>query len=81
MSNRQMIMSYLEDRIIKDGETAEIKMTCGVPILGPLLWKVYYDDIIRLEMPEGRNLIAFADDLVTVSCGDIVQISHTNINN
>ena len=50
----------------------KLRLTCGVPqgsILGPLLWNVYYHDVFRVEMPDGVNLIGYADDLALVAVG------------
>lgn len=41
-------------------------MTAGVPqvsVLGPTLWNVAYDDVLRLEHTEGVHTIAYVDDL------------------
>ena len=40
-------------------------MTCGVPqgsILGPLLWNLLYDEVLREKVEVGVELIGFADD-------------------
>lgn len=41
-------------------------MTAGVSqgsVLGPTLWNRAYDGVLRLEMPPGVRMIAYADDL------------------
>jgi len=40
-------------------------------VLEPALWNVFYDDLLRLPMPEGINLIGFADDIVIVATAAI----------
>lgn len=65
---RRMLDNYLHDRAIEwNGNTH--KMTAGVPqgsVLGPILWSVAYDGVLRLEYPEGVTPVAYADDLALV---------------
>mgnify|MGYP005984313203 CR=1 FL=1 len=44
-------------------------MACGVPqgfVLGPTLWNLLYDKLLKTRLPIGARLIAFADDLAIV---------------
>ncbi|KAL4154115.1 hypothetical protein QTP88_001948 [Uroleucon formosanum] len=69
----RLVDDYISDRRIiyeADGQRAEVKLTCGVPqgsVLGPTLWNVLYDDLLRVPLPEGVEYLAFADDVALVA--------------
>jgi len=65
MSGRQLVVEDLQ------GDT-RIGVTCGVPqgsVLGPLLWNVFYDSLLRLRVPRGVELVGYADDVAVVVRG------------
>lgn len=67
-----VIASYLSNRRIlleAEGTTETVKITSGVPqgsVLGPTLWNVLYDELLRIEFPGEVTLIGFADDIAMV---------------
>lgn len=69
----RLVDDYLSDRKIiyeADGQKTEVKLTSGVPqgsVLGPTLWNVLYDDLLRVPLPEGVEYLAFADDVALVA--------------
>jgi len=61
----RIIKSYLNNRWVLINDQ-KVRVTCGVPqgsVLGPYLWNVLYDEVLETDLPEGVQLVAFADDL------------------
>jgi len=70
----RMLNSYFQDRYIeyttKDGSTARMEVQKGVPqglVLGPLVWIMVYDKVLKVKKEEGCEVIGYADDTAVIS--------------
>lgn len=53
----------------EDGRKIKRRATQG-SVLGPLLWNLFFDDILRIELPKkNAACIAYADDLALLIRG------------
>ena len=76
---QRLLVNYLGERLLlvdtPEGER-RIDVRCGVAqgsVLGPTLWNLAYDGVLRLPLPEGAELVGFADDLGLVATARTVE--------
>jgi len=74
---RRIVSSYLSHRFVtyknNRGRHVEREVSAGVPqgsVLGPLLWNVAFDSVLRLRREEGCHTVCYADDTLLISTSD-----------
>lgn len=77
---QRIIDSYLSNRLIaytnEDGTQVTRKIETGVPqgsVLGPLLWNITFDKVLKAKMENGCSLLAYADDTLIISTGESIE--------
>ncbi|KAJ8711440.1 hypothetical protein PYW07_008682 [Mythimna separata] len=51
-------------------------MSCGVPqesVLGPSLWNIGYDYMLRGDLPDEVRVVCYADDALVLERGESYQ--------
>lgn len=72
----RMLASYFCDRrvaLVVGGRALWKTSTMGCPqgsVLGPALWNLLLDDLLRLPVPQGVAFMAYADDVTVLVAGD-----------
>lgn len=76
MSLFKLVGNYFQDRVLLYDTEVGVgrrKVSAGVPqgsILGAILWNIMYDAVLRLKLPEGVEIVGYADDIVLLVMGD-----------
>ncbi|CAB0032299.1 unnamed protein product [Trichogramma brassicae] len=82
----KIIANYFQDRVLEFGTSdgPEVgSVTAGVPqgsVLGPTLWNVMYDAILRLNLQRSVNIVGFADDIALVAVGKYLWQIENHLN-
>jgi len=70
------VRDYLRDRVLaftdRDRTVRERRVECEVPqgsVLGPLLWNLAYDHVLRSALPPGSSIVCYADDTLVLAGG------------
>lgn len=73
---KAIIRSYLAERtatLILGGVAKKVRLTKGCPqgsILGPILWNITMDNLLKKQQPEYARIQAYADDIAVSIAGD-----------
>ncbi len=59
------------------------EMTCGVPqesVLGPLLWNIAFDNILKEDITLVVNMICYANNILVVTAKDDIYMPKWKLN-
>ncbi|CAK1602210.1 unnamed protein product [Parnassius mnemosyne] len=83
---RRIVGDYLTDRAViypgRNGEWNRREMSCGVPqgsVLGPPLWNIGYDWVLRADLPTGVSVVCYADDTLVLAQGRSYEAAAENM--
>jgi len=84
---QRLIHNYLSTRsiIYTDEHGTEVvrNIEAGVPqgsVLGPLLWNLTFDQVIRARLENGCRIMAYADDTLVIATGESVSSAKRRAN-
>lgn len=78
----RIIDAYLSRRSVsapgREGQLLQWEMWCGVPqgsALGPVLWGIGYDWVLRVPLNPGASLTCYADDTLVTARGETFEVA------
>jgi len=77
-------ISYFTNRSVfvnAEGKVTQIEVQKGVPqgsVLGPLIWNLVYDRVLKVKKEKGCELIGYADDTLIVSVANTYEEAKYN---
>lgn len=77
-----VIRNYLNNRRLLT-EIGDMPVSCGVPqclVIGPLLWNMFYNNLLELSLPSGVKIIGFADDIAVIGTGYTTELLEMAVN-
>lgn len=81
---RRILFDYFKDRYVefpvKEGLCNRMEVQKGVPqgsVLGPLIWLMVYDKVLRVKCERGCEVIGYADDTIIISVSAMYEDAKT----